>query len=117
VLAVRSAVAQAVERARAGEGPTLIEAVTYRHLAHNEGEEAFSGIYRPAEELAAWKARDPIPSFRAHLERELGVAASELDELEVQELRRIDQAVEFAQSSPFPDAAEALDDLYAERNT
>jgi pyruvate dehydrogenase E1 component alpha subunit len=117
VLAVRSAVAQAVERARAGEGPTLIEAVTYRHLAHNEGEEAFSGIYRPAEELAAWKARDPIPSFRAHLERELGVAASELDELEVQELLRIDQAVEFAQSSPFPDAAEALDDLYAERNT
>src|SRR5437879_10841720 len=72
VLAVHEVVSEAVGRARAGEGPTLIEATTYRHLAHNEGEEAFSGVYRPAEEVAAWKARDPIPSFRAHLERELG---------------------------------------------
>ncbi len=115
VLAVRAAVARAVARARAGEGPTLIEAITYRHLAHNEGEEAFSGIYRPAEEIAAWKARDPLLSFRTYLELELGVAGTELDELETRERERIERAVEFAESSPFPEPADALDDLYAER--
>jgi TPP-dependent pyruvate/acetoin dehydrogenase alpha subunit len=116
VLAVHEAVARAVGRARAGEGPTLIEATTYRHLAHNEGEEAFSGVYRPAEEVAAWKARDPLQSFRAYLQHELGVAGEELDALESRERERIERAVAFAESSPFPEPAEALDDLYAERS-
>ena len=64
VFAVREAVGLAVDRARQGEGPSLIEAVTYRHLAHNEGEEVFSGVYRPPEEVEGWKARDPVVALR-----------------------------------------------------
>ena len=55
----------AVERARAGEGPSLVEALTYRHGGHSRAD---PGKYRPDDEVAAWKARDPIPSYRARLE-------------------------------------------------
>ena len=54
----------AVDRARAGEGPSLIEALTYRHGGHSRAD---PGKYRPDEEVAAWKARDPIPAYRARL--------------------------------------------------
>jgi TPP-dependent pyruvate/acetoin dehydrogenase alpha subunit len=114
VFAVREVVKGAVERARSGEGPSFIEAVTYRHLAHNEGEEAFSGVYRPPEEVAAWKARDPVASLRNRLE-DLHVDAAELDALEQEERGLIDLAVQAAESAPLPAADEALDDLFAER--
>jgi acetoin:2,6-dichlorophenolindophenol oxidoreductase subunit alpha len=117
VLAVRGVVADAVARARAGDGPTLIEAVTYRHLAHNEGEEAFSGIYRPAEELAHWKARDPLRAFRAHVEAGLDVPAADVDQIEQRERDLIDDAVAFAEASPAPEPFEALEDVYSERSS
>jgi acetoin:2,6-dichlorophenolindophenol oxidoreductase subunit alpha len=113
VLAVRAAVAIAVERARAGDGPTLIEALTYRHLAHNEGEEAFSGAYRPPEEIAAWKERDPVRAFRARLQSQNGVSVAQLERLEEAERGRIEEAVAFAEASPFPDPAEAVTDLFS----
>jgi pyruvate dehydrogenase E1 component alpha subunit len=113
VLAVRRAVAAAVDRARAGGGPSLIEADTYRQLAHNEGEEAFSGPYRAAEEIAGWVERDPIVAFRAGLVAS-GVAEADLAAIEEEEAERIEAALRFAQDSPFPDATAALDDLYAE---
>lgn len=116
VLAVRKVVSEAIERARSGEGPTLIEAITYRHLAHNEGEEAFSGVYRPADEIADWKSRDPVPSFRAYLEDNERVLSGELDALEQAERDRIEAAVAFAESSSFPDPTESTEDLFAERS-
>jgi pyruvate dehydrogenase E1 component alpha subunit len=112
VLAVRAAAQDAVARARSGGGPTLIEAQTYRQLAHNEGEEAFSGEYRPAAEIEGWKQRDPLHSFRRRLEG-AGVDPAVLDGLEETEAQRVEDALAFARSSPLPDAAEALDDLYA----
>ena len=55
----------AIDRARAGDGPSLIEALTYRHGGHSRAD---PGKYRPDDEVAAWKARDPIPAYRARLE-------------------------------------------------
>ena len=117
VLAVRAAAAEAVERARRGDGPTLIEADTYRQLAHNEGEEVFSGPYRPQDEMDAWRARDPLARFRAHLLEEDAADADRLDEIERQESENIEAALAFAQESPLPAAGDALDDLYARRET
>jgi pyruvate dehydrogenase E1 component alpha subunit len=115
VFAVREAVSTAVDRARRGEGPSLIEAVTYRHLAHNEGEEVFSGVYRPPDEVDSWKARDPVVALRRRLEDVLDVPASELDEIERRQSDQIELAVKIAEASAFPDPEEALDDLFAER--
>jgi acetoin:2,6-dichlorophenolindophenol oxidoreductase subunit alpha len=112
VLAVRAAAGAAVDRARDGGGPTLIEAQTYRRLAHNEGEEAFSGEYRPAAEIEAWNQRDPLARFREHLES-AGVAPDALDQIEAAEREQVDEAAEFGRSSPLPEVSEALDDLYA----
>src|SRR5207342_1587707 len=63
--AVHEVARAAVDRARAGDGPSLIEAVTYRHGGHSRAD---PGKYRPDDEVAAWKARDPIPSYRSRLE-------------------------------------------------
>ena len=112
VLAVRAAAGAAVDRARGGGGPTLIEAQTYRRLAHNEGEEVFSGEYRPAAEIEAWNQRDPLARFREQLES-AGVAPDALDQIEAAEREQVDEAAEFGRSSPLPDVSEALDDLYA----
>jgi pyruvate dehydrogenase E1 component alpha subunit len=63
VLAVRAAAEEAVARGRAGEGPTVIECMTYRWHGHNEGEETFAGNYRPQDEQDAWRAREPISAY------------------------------------------------------
>ena len=115
VFAVRDVVNAAVDRARSGEGPSFIEAITYRHLAHNEGEEAFSGVYRPPGEVDAWKERDPLTSLRAKLEDELNVEAADLQALDQEERTLVELAAEAAESAPLPAAEEALDDLFAER--
>jgi pyruvate dehydrogenase E1 component alpha subunit len=117
VLAVRAAAGEAVERARRGDGPTLIEADTYRQLAHNEGEEVFSGPYRPRDEMDAWRARDPLTHFRVYLIETEAADAERLDEIERQESERIEAALAFAQESPLPAADVALDDLYAGTET
>jgi pyruvate dehydrogenase E1 component alpha subunit len=108
VLAVREAVGGAVARARAGGGPSLIEATTYRHYGHNEGEEVFSGVYRPEAEIAAWKARDPLERLRARLQR----VATRLDAIADEESAVVRKAVEAAKASPLPDRREALTDLF-----
>jgi acetoin:2,6-dichlorophenolindophenol oxidoreductase subunit alpha len=113
VVAVREAVERAVARARAGKGPSLIEARTYRWHGHNEGEEAFAGDYRPEAEQQSWRDRDPV---KAHAERL--IAAGLLDQagwdaIDAEEVAAVDDAVAFAKASPFPDPEEALDHLYA----
>ena len=113
VLAVRAAAADAVERAREGGGPTLIEAETYRHHAHNEGEEVFSGPYRPQAEIDAWKERDPITLFRARLINGVGIDAAAVDGIDEQERERVEAGLKFATESPLPEPAAALEDLYA----
>ncbi len=113
VLAVRAAADVAVARGRAGGGPTLIEAVTYRWHGHNEGEETFAGAYRPQEEQDHWRGREPIVRFHDHLVSSGVHAADVLAAVDEEETKAVEDAVTYALNSPFPDAEDALADLFA----
>lgn len=106
-----AAAREAVERARAGEGPTLIEAMTFRFHGHVFGDA--DAYMDKAQKKAAMEA-DPVPIFRARLIAD-GIATEEqLAEIEATVETQIDEAVEFALASPFPDLAELTRDVYAE---
>ena len=90
----------AIERARAGEGPSLVEALTYRHGGHSRAD---PGKYRPDDEVAAWKARDPIPSYRARLEA-AGVDGATLDAIEEETREAVAAAEAEARAAPEPSA-------------
>ena len=90
---------EAVQRARAGEGPTLLECQTYRHHGHSKADPA---RYRPPEEVERWLARDPLTIARSRL-LELGVAEPEIAEVEDATRARMDRAVEAALAAPYPD--------------
>lgn len=110
VMAVYEAVGEAVKRARAGEGPTLIECKTYRWRGHFEGDPQ---VYRSQEEIEEWKAKDPIPRFEALL-AEMGVlTAEEAEAIKKEVAAEVEAAVEFAEKSPEPAPEAALEDLYA----
>lgn len=113
VLAVFDAVSEAVDRARRGDGPTLVEVVTYRFNEHSEGLRL--GVdYRNADEKAQWLERDPIVLFRQHLVTQ-GLATDEqMDTLEAEVLAEVDEAVRFTDESPFPDPSVAFADLYTD---
>src|SRR5262249_58967747 len=99
VLAVHRAAFEAVARARAGRGPTLLECKTYRFKGHSRGDPCG---YRSAEELQAWQQRDPLISCRAWLTQEAGVTNSELEEIENGADAMIEAAGGFAVPSPVP---------------
>ena len=110
VVAVYRACQEAQQRARRGEGPTLVECKTYRWYGHSEIDAA---KYRRPEEVEYWKARDPIPFMERYL-RERGLWADEWKQQITGEINReIDEAVQFAESSPFPEPEEALDHVYS----
>ncbi|WP_353987373.1 thiamine pyrophosphate-dependent dehydrogenase E1 component subunit alpha [Ruicaihuangia caeni] len=117
VEAVRAAAEEAIDRARRGEGPTVIEARTYRWHGHNEGEEAFAGDYRPAEEQQSWRDRDPISTYVERLVDSGVIARDEYELIDREETDAVDRAVEFAEASPFPDPEEALEHLFATATT
>jgi TPP-dependent pyruvate/acetoin dehydrogenase alpha subunit len=110
VLAVRDVAAEAVARARAGDGPTLIEAKSYRVTPHSA---ATKTDLRPVEELDAWRAKDPILRFSRMLADEHGFEPARLEEIEAQAKRDVEEAVEFALASPRPEPEAALEDVYA----
>jgi acetoin:2,6-dichlorophenolindophenol oxidoreductase subunit alpha len=112
VVATYAAVRRAADRARAGEGPTLVEAKTYRYGPHAAG--LVFGETRPQEEIDKWMARDPIAIHRTRLLE--GGSTSEAELAEIDEAARVEvaSALQFARESPYPDAAEAFDDLYAQ---
>ena len=109
--AVYEAVAQAAQRARAGEGPTLIECKTYRHYTHFTGE---PDTYRPKAEVEAWKAKDPIRAYHSQLLAEGVLDEAGLNAIRQSVEREVADAVTFAQNSPRPRPESALDDIYAE---
>ncbi|MBC7517508.1 MAG: thiamine pyrophosphate-dependent dehydrogenase E1 component subunit alpha [Microbacteriaceae bacterium] len=113
VLAVYAAVKTAADRARAGDGPSLVEVVTYRYNEHSEGLRLATD-YRNAEERADWLSRDPIVLFRNHL-IETGVSAELLDQMEADVLAEVDAAVAFSDASPYPELSVAFDDLYTDK--
>jgi pyruvate dehydrogenase E1 component alpha subunit len=113
-LAVYAAAAEAVERARSGGGPSLINCKTYRWMAHNEGEEAVIGnwSYRSEEEVKAWQEKDPIVRHENHL-IEIGILArEEIDRMRADVEAEMEQAVAFAGKSPFPEPEEAFHDVF-----
>ncbi len=110
VLAVRRVVGEAVERARRGEGPSLIEAKTYRYYGHSRSDPR---AYRTKEEEQAWRARDPILTFAQKLVESGLCTQEEIDALEDRVEQEIDEAQEFALNSPFPDTAELENFVYA----
>ncbi len=111
VLAVYEAVNEAVARARGGGGPTLVECKTYRRHGHFQGDPC---NYQPKEEVEEWKKKDPIPKFRKKLV-EMGIfTEQEADKVDQEINKEIDEAVRFAEESPFPAPQETLDDVYVE---
>ncbi|MEM3536272.1 MAG: pyruvate dehydrogenase (acetyl-transferring) E1 component subunit alpha [Candidatus Bathyarchaeia archaeon] len=110
VLAVYEASAKAVERARKGEGPTLLECKTYRHKGHSRVDPA---KYRPKEEVEAWLAKDPIKRFKERLIQTKTLSEEEIKKIEEEVSAEIEEAVKFAIESPYPAPEEALEDIYA----
>ena len=109
VIAVYEAAHAAVARARRGDGPTFIECKTYRLRGHNEGDEQ---LYRAREEVEEWRKRDPIPRFRAKL-LELGVLNDgQASQVEQEVIAQVEEAVQFAEESPWPDPEEVYEDVY-----
>jgi len=111
VLAVYEATLAAVERARTGGGPTLIEGKTYRQRGHYEGDPM---IYRSKEEMDEWKGRDPVVAFRARLLTEASIPEAELVAIEQAVQTTLDEAVAFAAASPKPAPETALEGVYGE---
>lgn len=107
VLAVYHAANVAVRRARAREGPTLIEGLTYRTSGHTATEAAFIAPYRAQAEVDSWKARDPIPRFADCLLKETNVRQDELAKVREEIEATINAAYEFVLQSPMPDPASA----------
>lgn len=104
-LAVYAAVAQAVEKARAGEGPTLIEARMYRLTPHSSDDD--DRTYRTREEVEAAKRRDPLLRMRQHLETQGWLTADSLERMEAEAKALVEDAVDYATRAPYPAPEEA----------
>jgi 2-oxoisovalerate dehydrogenase E1 component len=111
VIAIYLKAGEAVRRARAGEGPTLLVCTTYRTRPHSEGMRDTG--YRTQNEIDAWKARDPILLFRERLLAERVATQTEFDKIEAETLALADDAIEFAKNSPWPDPATATDHVFS----
>lgn len=110
VLRVYEETVKAVEFARDGGGPSLIEGLTYRWKGHSKSD---ANLYRTREEIDEWKARCPIKSFREELVQKKVLTEKQLTELEVSAKTAIDKAVDFAMQSPYPDLSTLEEDLFA----
>ena len=112
VLAVYGAMKEAVDRARRGEGPTFLEAKTYRIVAHSSDDD--DRRYRTREEVEKWAARDPIANFAATL-HDLGVLDDDgRAEMDARVNREVDEAIDRAEAAPHPDPESALDHVLFE---
>ncbi|MGE5483932.1 MAG: thiamine pyrophosphate-dependent dehydrogenase E1 component subunit alpha [Ignavibacteriales bacterium] len=110
VIAVYEAAREAVARARAGEGPTLVECKTYRWKGHFEGDPT---TYRPKDELEEWKKKCPILGFGGRL-LEMGILTpNDVDSIRREAEAEVEDAIRFAVESPLPSPEDALEDLYA----
>ena len=102
---------EAIDRARTGGGPTLVETKTYRFMGHYVGDPQ---TYRSKDEVEQWKKRDPIAMFRKRVVEEGKITAAELDAIDAAIAKEMEQAVEFARQSPEPDIESALQDIFTE---
>lgn len=110
VFAVYDAAGEAISRARAGEGPTLLEMKTYRFHGHYHADDP--STYRLAEEEEKWRARDPIPNFEKRVEEQDLMSSDELEATRERVDAEILDAVDFAEQSPLPPIEELYSDVY-----
>ena len=111
VVAVYEKMQEAVEYVRNGNGPVLVESVTYRWFGHSTSD---PGKYRTKEEVDSWKKKDPIVKFRNYLVDNNLATVQELDELDVQSKTAVEDAVKFALNSPEPSYESAFEDVFAD---
>ena len=110
VLAVYEAAVAAVERARQGEGPTLLVTESYRFEGHYAGEPE---VYRAREEVREYRKKDPIPRFRTYMLEGQKASQADLEAIDTEIKQELVDAVKFAQESPQPDPSTAMDYIYA----
>ena len=108
---VHEAVGRAVKRAREKGGPTLLEIKTYRYKGHSMSDPA---KYRSKEEMEEYKLQDPVETTLAKLKDNFGVSDDEIEKINDRVKHEVEEAVKFAEESPYPDDDEALKDIYAE---
>jgi pyruvate dehydrogenase E1 component alpha subunit len=113
VEAVYVTIAEAVDRARRGDGPSLVEALTYRHKGHSRTDPA---RYRPAGELEDWMTRDPLTRFARRLQ-EAGWSREELQRIEGEVIEDVEAAADRALASPAPPDSELFTDVYCAEET
>lgn len=111
--AVHTAVARAAERARNGEGPTLLEFRTYRYKGHSMSDPA---KYRRKEEVEEYKQRDPIEVVKRKILEKKYAAEKDLEAIDQRIMERVEESVRFAEESKYPDPSEALNDIYAQKD-
>jgi TPP-dependent pyruvate/acetoin dehydrogenase alpha subunit len=111
VLQVYKIALEAVSRARMGQGPTLIEAKTYRFMGHSRGD---PGKYRSAQELEDWRRQDPIHRFRAYLEVKAEITLASMDQVDKEVSAAVEDAVQFAMSTPEPSPGVLNTGVFAE---
>jgi pyruvate dehydrogenase E1 component alpha subunit len=109
VLDTHRVVSEAIEQVRSERRPVLIEAITYRFRGHSMADPE---QYRSKEEVAAWRERDPIPTFGESLVNDATITREELASIDAKAIERVDAAVAFAEDSPFPSAESLFDDIY-----
>ena len=115
VMAMHEATVHAVQRARAGEGPTLLEAKTYRYEDHSEGlNRILREPYRTEEEIEFWRQRDPIDIHSKWLLENDVANQEEIDKVQTDVYEAIGDALQFARESPYPDEADLFTDLFAD---
>ncbi|HUF40614.1 MAG TPA: thiamine pyrophosphate-dependent dehydrogenase E1 component subunit alpha [Verrucomicrobiae bacterium] len=110
LFAVREAMENAVEKCRAGKGPVFIECLTHRMRGHYEGD---PGKYRELSQLAEWQKKDPIARLARAVKNKMTITEKQIEAIEREARDRVDKAVEFALSSPWPDADEVATQVTA----
>ena len=111
VLAVYETMGKAVEHVRSGNGPAIVEVESYRWFGHSTAD---AGKYRSKEEVNEWKKKDPLVKFRTYLTEHELVSAAELDAIDAQVVKEVDEAYEFAKNSPTPDLSVAFEDVWVD---
>jgi pyruvate dehydrogenase E1 component alpha subunit len=109
VLGVHACVSEGLEKARGERQPQLVEAVTYRYRGHSMADPE---EYRSKEEVEEWRRRDPITSFSKRLVEEGVISEEDLEKLDQEAVAAVDEAVRFADESPFPELDSLYDDIY-----
>jgi len=112
VVKVCETVGKAIESARKGNGPTLVECKTYRFRGHFEGDPNLGERYRTKKEMDQWRAKCPIKKFKSKILKEKLVTKKEVEDMEKEVRQRIEDAMVYAEKSPFPAGEETLEDVF-----